>query len=98
MVSHYDEVYNLPGGFKVLASSPCCAVHAFQFKDLPVWGIQFHPEYNINEANEIFELVSLSDPSFCKNAVNLDRPDNNQLQYNQRIITNFLDITASGKH
>jgi GMP synthase (glutamine-hydrolysing) len=94
MVSHYDEVYNLPGGFKILASNTCCAVHAFQFKDLPVWGIQFHPEYNIEEANEIFQLVSLSDPTFCKHAARDVLPDETQLRDNERIIRNFLETSA----
>jgi len=30
MVSHYDEVFHLTDDFKVIASSPRCAVHAFQ--------------------------------------------------------------------
>lgn len=95
MVSHYDEVYNLPGGFKILASNACCAVHAFQFKDLPVWGIQFHPEYNIDEANEIFQLVSLSDPSFCRHSIRVTTPTAAQLQDNQRILLNFLETGDS---
>jgi len=57
MVCHYDEVFDLPVDFKVLASSPRCAVHAFQYKDLPVWGVQFHPEYGPDEADPIFQVV-----------------------------------------
>jgi GMP synthase-like glutamine amidotransferase len=45
--SHFDEVVGLPGGFKILASSPGCAVQAFQVGDGPVWGLQCHPEINI---------------------------------------------------
>lgn len=42
---HSDEV--VPGShpdLRVLASSPRCAVHAFRWRGLPVWGIQAHPE------------------------------------------------------
>lgn len=42
---HSDEV--VPGShpeLRVLAASPRCAVHALRWGDLPVWGIQSHPE------------------------------------------------------
>ncbi|HPC82889.1 MAG TPA: hypothetical protein P5234_03755 [Thermoanaerobaculaceae bacterium] len=42
---HSDEV--VPGShpeLRVLASSPRCAVHAFRWGSLPVWGVQSHPE------------------------------------------------------
>ena len=43
--SHFDEV--VPGchpDLRVLADSPGCAVQAMRFGELPVWGIQAHPE------------------------------------------------------
>jgi GMP synthase (glutamine-hydrolysing) len=57
MVCHYDEVFDLPEEFTVLASSADCAVHAFQYRDRPVWGVQFHPEYGPEEATPIFRVV-----------------------------------------
>jgi GMP synthase (glutamine-hydrolysing) len=42
---HFDEV--VPGShpdLRVLAASEECAVHAFRWGDLPVWGLQSHPE------------------------------------------------------
>jgi len=43
-VSHFDEVKELPEGFVALAHSESCAMEAMQHKELPVFGIQFHPE------------------------------------------------------
>jgi GMP synthase-like glutamine amidotransferase len=43
--AHLDEV--VPGchpDIRVLARSPDCALHAFRVGDLPVWGVQAHPE------------------------------------------------------
>jgi GMP synthase-like glutamine amidotransferase len=57
MVCHYDEVFDLPTGFRVLASTEHCAVQAFQYLDLPVWGVQFHPEYGPAEAEPIFRVI-----------------------------------------
>lgn len=45
--SHFDEVFDLPAGFEVLASSAGCDVQAFRVGDKPVWGLQCHPEIDI---------------------------------------------------
>ncbi len=45
MESHYDEVCNLDDDFKIIAKNEDCEIQAFQYKDLPIWGIQFHPEF-----------------------------------------------------
>jgi GMP synthase (glutamine-hydrolysing) len=42
--SHEDEVTTLPQGFRVLATSPGCAIEAVASDDRPWWGTQFHPE------------------------------------------------------
>jgi GMP synthase-like glutamine amidotransferase len=89
MVSHYDEVFNLTDDFKIIASTPRCAVHAFQYKDLPVWGLQFHPEYNEEEADEIFDLIKKRDPSFSTYFFN-DLRNKMQMEQNERIFFNFL--------
>jgi GMP synthase-like glutamine amidotransferase len=62
MVCHFDEVFALPPEFHVLAASERCAVHAFQYRDLPIWGVQFHPEYGPEEAGPIFQAVCRKSP------------------------------------
>ena len=89
MVSHYDEVCCLNDDFKVLASSPRCGIHAFQYKDLPVWGVQFHPEYNMEEAVEIFDLVKKDDPKLPGYYFDTVR-ERFQPAENERIFLNFL--------
>ena len=42
--SHYDEVYDLDENYHVIATNLDCSVQAFQYKNLPIWGVQFHPE------------------------------------------------------
>lgn len=44
---HYDEVFDLPDPFEVLASTESCSVQAFRYGDRPVWGLQCHPEVDI---------------------------------------------------
>jgi len=45
--SHYDEVFDLPAGFEVLASSVGCPIQAFRVGGKPVWGLQCHPEIDV---------------------------------------------------
>jgi GMP synthase-like glutamine amidotransferase len=53
--SHFEEVARLAPGFVHLARSQDCGIQAVQLEGKRVFGIQFHPEKNIAEAEEIFK-------------------------------------------
>jgi GMP synthase-like glutamine amidotransferase len=89
MVSHFDEVCALPPEFEILAATRDCAVHAYQVKDKPVWGVQFHPEYGIREAEAIFEKASEKHPEVRRHFWN-ELMDRSRLVQNRRILANFL--------
>src|SRR6185436_3709178 len=42
--SHFDEVKELPSGFKATASNENCKIQAMQHTERPLFGVQFHPE------------------------------------------------------
>ena len=86
MVSHYDEAFDLPGEFKVLASSPDCPVHAFQYRDLPVWGIQFHPEYSAQDGQAIWNEFFSCTPE----RVPPPPADPGRMAQNRQIFRNFV--------
>jgi len=46
---HDHELVTLPDGFRVLASSPACAVQAIADPERRWWGTQFHPEESTSE-------------------------------------------------
>jgi len=43
---HSDQITQLPAGASNLASSDLCAVQVFRYGDLPVWGVQFNPQFD----------------------------------------------------
>jgi len=53
--SHFEEVSRLAPGFVHLGRSKDCAIQAVQLEGRRVFGIQFHPEKNLAEAEEIFK-------------------------------------------
>ena len=42
--SHFDEVKELPQGFRTTASNETCAIQAMAHESKPMFGVQFHPE------------------------------------------------------
>lgn len=53
--SHYEEVSRLAPGFIHLAKSKDCGIQAVQLQGKRVFGIQFHPEKNLNDAEASFQ-------------------------------------------
>jgi GMP synthase (glutamine-hydrolysing) len=89
MCSHEDEACDLPAEFHVLASSPGCAVHAFQYRDLPVWGIQFHPEYDAAAGDRIWNEVFACTPE------RIPSPPTRPARMNQNTLI-FRNFVAAG--
>lgn len=50
--SHYEEVAELPKGVRLLARSAGCAIQSCRLEDLPIYGIQFHPEKDLPSADK----------------------------------------------
>ena len=92
--SHYDEVCNLPDEFKIIATNNKCEVQAFQYKNLPVWGVQFHPEMQFEDGTEMLQTHLKEYPNdneFYKNELN------NEVQITQNflIFKNFINSTIN---
>lgn len=77
--SHYDEVERLPTGAILTASSNCCPIQAFQVENSPVFGIQFHPERQLEQAE-----VSLK-KKVAEGQKGLLRPGEGHKLYNQEV-------------
>lgn len=63
-MSHYDQVTELPPGFKTLATTPECRVAAMGNNKIKCYGLQFHPEVAHTEfgmemiANFVFDVCN----------------------------------------
>jgi GMP synthase (glutamine-hydrolysing) len=50
--SHFDEVKQLPKGFRRAASNEACPIQAMEHTERPLFGVQFHPELFSDEHPE----------------------------------------------
>jgi len=60
--SHFDEVCNLPDDFEIQASSEMCDVQVFQVVGKPAWGVQFHPEIDMESGKKSIEKLKQQFP------------------------------------
>jgi len=89
--SHFDEVYNLGKNFSVLSTSEKCEIQAFQWKEKPVWGLQYHPEITVPQAIEYIQNSAAKTDEravFYKDALDLAPKDSDLIQ---SIIRNFIE-------
>ncbi len=87
---HFDEVVRPGNDFKILATTEYCSIHAYQYRDQPIWGIQAHPEINVVEGQELLEnLIALKTEatSFYKEALASTKKDSGLIH---RIVDCFV--------
>lgn len=93
---HGDQITRLPAGAILLASSEKCQVQAFRLGDLPVWGVQFNPQYD----PVIAEGVIRAAKSLPKYGYNLDEMvATGYREYNDvagKVFGNFFDQVRKG--
>jgi len=53
-VWHNDEVRDAHPAMRILGSTDLCPNHVWRYRELPIWGIQGHPEVNREQARRWF--------------------------------------------
>ena len=86
---HFDEVVDPPNPWRVLARSRDCATQVLRYEDLPVWGIQAHPEMPFLKACLFLGLYRLLVPRRRHVVLQQGRPTNEDRVTN-RIVARFL--------
>lgn len=66
MMEDHCETISIPQNFKLIASSDACVNEAMQHNELPLFGIQFHPEVSGNHGRIVIENFV----NFCLNRSN----------------------------
>jgi GMP synthase (glutamine-hydrolysing) len=87
--SRYDEVIDLPLDFKIIAANETDAVQGFRYKNLPIWGIQFHPEFLYEDGDKMLQKHLNQNPADRRYYRN-DLKNPQELNQNLKIFTNFL--------
>ncbi len=87
---HGDSVSKLPKGCIQIAENET-GIQGFQDEGRKVYGIQFHPDYNYEEAKEVFERRSSGDASIKKVYTN-KTPGKNTDRDGMRILNNFVNM------
>ena len=89
--SHYDEVHNLTDEFEIIATNEDCKIQGFQIKNRPIWGIQFHPEMNLQNGNKMINEHLEKNPQdriYYKNQLSNEK----QLKQNFLVFSNFFSL------
>ncbi|MBC8214464.1 MAG: gamma-glutamyl-gamma-aminobutyrate hydrolase family protein [Candidatus Marinimicrobia bacterium] len=87
--SHNDEVFGLSKDFEIIATNDKCKVQGYQYKNLPVWGVQFHPEKQFKDGCKMIEDHIVNCPENKQFYINeVEGPT--ILEQNFQIFSNFL--------
>ena len=91
-VFHYDEVFDLDNQFEITASSDRCAIHGFQIKGKPIWGVQFHPDFMYQDVFAFTEEARGKDDQFdkihCQTVTSQD-----EFRINDQVFKNWIEIS-----
>ncbi len=87
---HNDSVSILPKECILIAESTT-GIQGFQYEGKRVFGIQFHPDYNYEEAKAVFERVSLSNSS-VRETWYKTAPGENTDRDGATILSNFVNM------
>jgi GMP synthase (glutamine-hydrolysing) len=92
---HWDQITQLPSDAVNLASSDSCPTQVFRYRDLPVWGVQFNPQYDAPLA----ESVLLGAPWLADIGVDVEEMASSGYQVDDgsqdRIFSNFFTFVRN---
>jgi len=87
--SHIEEVSELNDDFDIIAFNVNCAIQGFQYKKLPIWGVQFHPEVTLEYGEQSIRNKLTSNETMREYFYN-ESNYQDIVKQNSKIFGNFL--------
>ncbi len=88
--SHLEEVFDLNDDFTIIASNANCDIQGYQYKDLPIWGVQFHPEVTFEYGQQSIKN-KLTNYESMKKFFKNELEDPKYIEQNFKIFENFIN-------
>jgi GMP synthase (glutamine-hydrolysing) len=87
---HFDEVGDVPDGWRIIASSAACRVHAVRHDELPIYGLQFHPETTVEDGVSSISCRSRVLAEYGVDAASITAASSRGERHYPEIIRNFV--------
>ncbi len=93
---HNDEVRHDHPDMRILASSDLCPNQIWRYRDLPIWGIQGHPELTREQAKVLFQD---NRERFAKDGADVEKllSDADDTVEAKQLLRNFTEVCLYGK-
>ena len=89
--SHLEEVFDLNDDFEIIALNANCEIQGYQYKNLPIWGVQFHPEVTYEYGMQSLKN-KLANNKHLENIFYNELDDPKYIEQNFRIFENFIKL------
>lgn len=94
--THEDEVIELPDNFRKTAESDE-SIHGFEHENHHIYGIQFHPEFDLEKVNKIIEQKDLSKTKKQKLKDKANRENHKEAEKTRKALKRFEEIVRKEK-
>lgn len=89
--THKDEVVELPDGFRKTAESDE-SIHGFEHEEEHIYGIQFHPEFDLESVKDIIRDKDISQKKKEALMEEAEKENHRQARKTQKALKNFRKI------
>jgi GMP synthase-like glutamine amidotransferase len=94
-VYHFDEVIDPPAPWIKLGRTEHCDTHALRYGDLPVWGIQAHPEISSRKARFFMQAAFVLGKTPMRDVIRVLRTIPPRNEAADRILERFFAIPVA---
>lgn len=94
--THEDEVTELPEGFRKTAESDE-SIHGFEHREKHIYGIQFHPEFDLESVKDIIRNKNLSEMKKEALMEEAEKENHRQARKTRKVLENFKKIAEKEK-